>query len=104
MSEMTDELRAATERLNNCRDMRIPWEHPQYARTDGQSPMGKWQYDLWNFYKLITAEHPEDDDGDKPWDSDWLLSIGGTRDDCWINVECENCTLAFYRKLVGLVK
>jgi len=40
-------LSSAIERLNLARDRQIPWEHPCYERTDGRSPMMKWQWDCW---------------------------------------------------------
>jgi len=49
-SSCTD-LLSAIERLNLARDCQIPWEHPCYERTDGRSPMMKWQWDCWEVAK-----------------------------------------------------
>ena len=47
----SNDLLSAIERLNLSRDSQIPWEHPCYERTDGRSPMMKWQWDCWEVAK-----------------------------------------------------
>lgn len=69
---MTDELREATERLNLCRNLQIPWEHSCYERTDGRSPMIKWQGDLWTYYKETSALATHREDDDEPVTEEWV--------------------------------
>lgn len=72
---MSDELRAAAERVRESLKSQVPWEHAVYERTDGRSPMMKWQYDCYDLAKAHLAEHPADDE--VPIDEAFLRSVGG---------------------------
>lgn len=57
--EQREVLFQAIERLRQSKDEKIPWEHKVYERSppphNGQSPMMKWQYDLWEVAKAYLA-------------------------------------------------
>jgi hypothetical protein len=55
---MSEELRAAIERLRVAVNAQIPWEHPCYERTDGRSPKSKYDYDAFKVIEAYLAEHP----------------------------------------------
>lgn len=58
---MSPELQAAIERVKPtlAMDGSCPWEHPNYERTDGRSPMMKWQMDCYDIAKSVIEGHPE---------------------------------------------
>lgn len=72
---MTDEeMQKIVTRLRNAIGVPIPWEHAQYARTDGQSPKSKWEWDSFRCVQAYLAEHPADDM--EPATHEWLDAVG----------------------------
>jgi hypothetical protein len=60
----SEEVFEAAKRLEQANAIKgkCPWEHEVYKRTDGRSPMMKWQFDMWavtKHYLKLRSDNPQ---------------------------------------------